>query len=89
MSYTALGRDRMTPRRFFLTGWLATLLGNYVTVTGGLRWALPVEVGAPWVEEIGVEQFNFAIMFVAPTLAYAAGVIAVILAERIIAARDG
>jgi hypothetical protein len=88
MSYTGLGRDRMTPSRFFLTGWMSTLISNYVTVTAGLRWALPVEVGGPWVEVIGVEQFNFMTMMVAPTLAYAGGVAAVILTERVIAAQE-
>jgi hypothetical protein len=87
LSYEGRGRYFVTGSKFFGIGWIAMLMGNYMAVIAIFRWALPVEVGQRWMAAIGVERFNFSMMVVAPTLGFAAGVVAVILVEAIVNAQ--
>lgn len=89
LSYGGLGRDHITRTSFFAMGWVAVIMGNYVAVSAVFGWALPSDIGSRWVDAIGVERFNFVMLLIAPTLAFAAGCAAVTLLEAIVMAQRG
>src|SRR5918912_2137847 len=87
LSYNALGSERMTRAKFYGIGWVAMLAGNYLVVVLSLRWALPQAVGQAAMEMIGVDRFNLTMLLCVPSLAFAAGTMAVLLAAAIIEAQ--
>jgi hypothetical protein len=87
LSYNALGTERMTRARFYGMGCVAMLAGNWLVVVLSLRWALPQAVGQAAMELIGVDRFNLMMLLCVPSLAFAAGVLAVLIVAAIIEAQ--
>jgi hypothetical protein len=87
MSYGGFGRDVMTPKIFFSAGWMSVLFANAPAVLIAFSWAMTRRGAHQWVQAIGIPRFNIVMLFLVPTLAYGAGVVAVILVESIVTAQ--
>lgn len=87
LSYTAMGADRLKPLKIFGIGWISLVISNAVTLPVFVQLFINKEFGKPWVEAVGVVNFNALFYFIAPTLGYIGGVIFNIITDTIIKAQ--
>jgi len=87
MSYGGFGPDVMTPKIFFSAGWMSVLFANAPAVLIAFSWAMTRRGAHQWVQAIGIPRFNIVMLFLVPSLAYGAGIAAVILVESIVTAQ--
>lgn len=87
LSYTAMGADRLKPSKFFGIGWICFVISNAAVLPVSVQLFIDKEFGKPWVEAVGVVNFNALFYFVAPSVGFIGGVIFNIIIDSFIKAQ--